>query len=208
MRDGALPIVLQRPTGNAPIAMKQIRLADIIVGLTGLMAVAASIWAVPGAGGFLGAGLALLMLAIAIVDFRHLIIPNELSAAALALAIINAVIAESPSIIETIAAAALRGSVTMLFFLALRSAYGWLRQREGIGLGDVKLAFVAGAWLEWIMIPVAIEIAALAALVAYGAWQALGGRQISLTTRLPFGLFFAPAIWLSWFFGAVIFGST
>jgi len=66
--------------------MKKIRSADLIVGLTGLVAAAASIWAVSGANGFLGAGLALLMLAIAVVDYRYFIIPNELTAAALALA--------------------------------------------------------------------------------------------------------------------------
>ena len=185
--------------------MKKIRSADLIVGLTGLVAAAASIWAVSGANGFLGAGLAMLMLAIAVVDYRYFIIPNELTAAALALAVINAILAQAPSMLESVAAAALRGAITMLFFLALRWLYGWLRQREGLGLGDVKLAFVAGAWLDWLMIPVAIEIAALAALMAYGAWQLFGRRPVNATSRLPFGLFFAPAIWLSWLLGAVLF---
>ena len=186
--------------------MKKISSADLIVGLTGLVAAAASIWAVSGANGFLGAGLAMLMLAIAVVDYRYFIIPNELTAAALALAVINAVLAQAPSMVESVAAAALRGAITMLFFLALRWLYGWLRQREGLGLGDVKLAFVAGAWLDWLMIPVAIEIAALATLMAYGAWQAFGRRPVNATSRLPFGLFFAPAIWLAWLLGEVIFG--
>jgi leader peptidase (prepilin peptidase)/N-methyltransferase len=198
-------MALQLPTENAPTSMKKISSADLIVGLTGLVAAAASIWAVSGANGFLGAGLAMLMLAIAVVDYRYFIIPNELTAAALALAVINAVLAQAPSMVESVAAAALRGAITMLFFLALRWLYGWLRQREGLGLGDVKLAFVAGAWLDWLMIPVAIEIAALAALMAYGAWQLFGKRPIDATSRLPFGLFFAPAIWLSWLLGAVIF---
>lgn len=188
-----------------PTAMKQIRLADVAAGLAGLAAAAASVWAVPGTGGFLGAGLALLMLATADIDYRYFIIPNELTAAALALAAVNAVLADTPSIAESVAAAALRGAVTMLFFLGLRWLYGRLRQREGLGLGDVKLAFVAGAWLDWAMIPVAIEIAALAALAAYGAWHAFGRRPVHATSRLPFGLFFAPAIWLSWLLGAVIF---
>lgn len=197
-------MALRPPSGNAPIAMKQLRPADIAVGLTGLAAAALSIWAAPGAGGFLGAGLALLMLAIALVDFRHMLIPNELSAAALALAIVNAAVMEWPSVAASIAAAALRGAVTMLLFLALRWAYAWLRRREGIGLGDVKLAFVAGAWLDWIMIPVAIEIAALVALMAYVGWRIVARRPFDAAARLPFGLFFAPAIWLTWLLGAII----
>jgi leader peptidase (prepilin peptidase) / N-methyltransferase len=69
---------------------------------------------------------------------------------------------------------------------------------RGIGLGDVKLAGVAGAWLDWPSIPIAVEIAALAALaVCLVRWLAFG-RAISATTRLPFGLFLAPAIWIAW----------
>ncbi|HEY1475593.1 MAG TPA: prepilin peptidase [Pseudolabrys sp.] len=184
--------------------MKQIRPAAVAVGLIGLTAAAASIGAVSGTSGYLGAGLALLMLAIAALDYRYLIIPNELNAAALALAVINAVVADPAAVVDGLASAALRGLVTMLVFLAIRTAYRWLRQREGLGLGDVKLAFVAGAWLDWLMIPLAIEIAALAALVTYGAWRVFGSRPIGPMSRLPFGLFFAPAIWLSWLIGALI----
>jgi leader peptidase (prepilin peptidase)/N-methyltransferase len=175
---------------------------DMTAGSIGLLATVASLWAVPGAGGVLGAGLALLMLAIAVIDYRHLIIPNELTAAALALALINAAIVEAPSMIESVAFALLRGTVVMLFFLGLRWGYGWLRKQEGLGLGDVKLAFVAGAWLDWTMIPIAIEIAALGALVVYGAAIALG-RQ-NMNGRLPFGFFLAPAIWITWLTAALL----
>jgi leader peptidase (prepilin peptidase)/N-methyltransferase len=197
-------MVLQIPTGNATISMKQIRLADLSVGLIGLVAAAASLWTAPGTSGFLGAGLALLMLVIAVIDHRYLIIPNELTAAAAALALVNAAVSQTPSIVDNVVTAALRGLITMLFFLGLRLAYGCLRQREGLGLGDVKLAFVAGAWLEWAMIPVAVEIAALAAILTYIVPR-ISPRPINTSTRLPFGLFFAPAIWLSWLFGVVFF---
>ena len=199
------PMTSEPSPANALTFMKQIRLADVILGMIGLAAVAASIWAVPGTGGFLGAGLALVMLAIAAIDYRYLIIPDELTAAALVLALINAAVVNAPSIVDGVAIAALRGLLTMSFFLGLRWIYGWLRKREGLGLGDVKLAFVVGAWLDWIMIPVAIEIAALGALVAYGAWRAIGKQALNPTSRLPFGLFFAPAIWLSWWLGALIY---
>jgi len=184
--------------------MKQIRPADFSVGLIGFVAIAASLWAAPGTIGFLGAGLALLMLAIAVIDHRYLVIPNELTAAALALALVNAAVSQTPSIVDNVATAALRGLIIMLLFLALRLGYRWLRQREGLGLGDVKLAFVAGAWLDWTIIPVAIEIAALVAILTYIVPR-ISRRPINATTRLPFGLFFAPAIWLSWLVGALIF---
>jgi leader peptidase (prepilin peptidase)/N-methyltransferase len=97
-----------------------------------------------------------------------------------------------------VAMALLRGAVLALSFLALRAAYKRLRGREGLGLGDVKLAGVAGAWLEWMTMPIAIEIAALTALTAYMLRLWLRRRPLRAAGRLPFGLFLAPAIWLSW----------
>ena len=194
-------------SANATTAMKQMRLADVAVGAAGLAAAAASVWAAPGIGGALGAVLALLMLAIAVIDYRSFIIPDELTAAALALALVYVAVTTAAPIVDSVAAAALRGVLCMLFFLGLRVLYRRLRGREGLGLGDVKLAFVAGAWLDWTMIPVAIEIAALAALGAYGTWRFFGGRSVTATSRLPFGLFFAPAIWLAWLAGALLFGA-
>ena len=172
--------------------------------LLGLSAATVSIWAAPGLPGFLGAGLALLMAAIAVIDGRHLIIPNELNAVALALALINAAALAPGALPESLAEALLRGAATFLLFFALRLAYRRLRGREGMGLGDVKLAFVAGVWLGWTLIPLAIEIAAVAALLAYLTWRALAKRPLKPAVLLPFGLFFAPAIWLAWFIGAVI----
>jgi leader peptidase (prepilin peptidase)/N-methyltransferase len=85
-----------------------------------------------------------------------------------------------------------------LSFQVLRAGYRRLRGREGLGLGDVKLAGVAGAWLDWTMMPVAVEIAALSALVAYLLRVWIRRRPLRAAGRLPFGLFLAPAIWLSW----------
>jgi len=170
----------------------------------GVVAVVLSIWAVPGLSGWLGAGLALLMLPIAVIDVRHLIIPDELSAAALALALIHAATDADTSPLPAIGAALLRGLIVMALFWALRLGYRRLRQREGLGLGDVKLAFVAGAWLEAMMIPVAIEIAALTALTGYLVTHFVGKKPVDARARLPFGLFFAPSIWLAWLLGAAV----
>jgi leader peptidase (prepilin peptidase)/N-methyltransferase len=43
----------------------------------------------------------------------------------------------------------------------------------------------------------AIDFAILSALAAVLAGMLLG-RSFTATTRVPFGLFFAPAIWIAW----------
>jgi len=49
----------------------------------------------------------------------------------------------------------------------------------------------------------AIEVAALAALAFFGLWHLAGGRTVRATSRVPFGVFLAPAIWLAWLIEAV-----
>lgn len=154
--------------------------------------------AVPGMRGVLGACLAIVMFAIAVVDARHFFIPDELTAASLGLGAIHAVIAGSESAGLALALAAFRGMVMALAFLAVRMVYHRLRGREGMGWGDVKLAGVAGVWLDWVTLPIAVEIAALAAIALYVLRQHVLSRPVRLGSRLPFGLFLAPAIWLCW----------
>ena len=107
------------------------------------------------------------MLAIAIIDGRRFIIPNWLNAAGMALAIVYAGVREPEAIGQAVAVAMLRGLAVALAFFSLRYGYAKLRGRQGLGFGDVKLAFVAGTWLDWMTIPIAIELAAFAAITTY-----------------------------------------
>lgn len=173
-----------------------VRAWTAIAGL-GIAVVAASLATAPNVGGALASGLALIAIAIALVDAHAFIIPDELNIAGLVLGLAYAGVAEQPAL-EAIAAALLRGLLLSLIFLAVRMAYRWLRNRQGLGLGDVKLAAIAGVWLDWPMIPIAVQIAATTALGVYLIRQLASGRSIRATSRLPFGLFFAPAIWLGW----------
>lgn len=161
-------------------------------------AVTTSLIVAPNVHGLFGAGLAILMIAIAAVDARSYLIPDELNSAAFILALAAAAFQNDGSAVEGLTATVARAVLLALAFLALRHAYRALRRRDGLGLGDVKLAAVAGAWLTWQTVPVVMEIAALAALAAYGAHRYLAGRPFQAAHRLPFGLFFAPAIWLGW----------
>jgi leader peptidase (prepilin peptidase)/N-methyltransferase len=170
----------------------------VACGAAVIVAVTASVLVVPGFAGILGAALALMMMAVAVIDARSFIIPDRLVLAALALGCLDAwMIQSATSAPLGLLLAVLRGLGVTAAFWTLRAAYVRLRGREGIGLGDVKLAAVAGIWLDFFAIVLAIEIAALAALTI-ALTRALRGRRVTGATAMPFGLFFAPDIWACW----------
>jgi leader peptidase (prepilin peptidase)/N-methyltransferase len=184
-------------------------LARLLFGLAAVVAVFASLLSAPGLIGVLGAGLAILMLTIALIDWRSFLIPDWLNAVALVLGLVHAAVQEADRLaapmLAAMAIALVRGGALALVFLTIRSVYAHVRGRQGLGLGDVKLAAVAGTWLGWWMLPIAMEIAALAALSVYLLRQFVSGRPVRATNRVPFGLFFAPTIWLCWLMETMVF---
>jgi leader peptidase (prepilin peptidase) / N-methyltransferase len=178
---------------------------ELAFGAAALLAFTASLVAVPGGRGLLGGGLALVVIAIARIDARELIIPNTFVLAALALGLCNAGLTSPAGVLDGLLFAVVRGAAFAFLFFVLQVGYRKLRRREGLGSGDVKLAAAGGAWLDWVMIPVVIEIAAAAALTVYLSSYLAGQRDepLRLTSRLPFGLFLAPAIWLGWLLQSV-----
>jgi leader peptidase (prepilin peptidase)/N-methyltransferase len=177
---------------------------EVLLSFALLTAVAASLVAAPGPDGLLGALLAALMLAIAVTDFRRYIIPNELTGAAFVLALFRAGFVGPEADGYAAMWAALRALAVALPFLALMAAYRYWRGRDGLGLGDIKLAAVAGAWLGFVTLFAVIELATLSALGAYVASGYVRKRPLKATAFLPFGLFLAPAIWLGWLAEALL----
>jgi leader peptidase (prepilin peptidase)/N-methyltransferase len=169
-----------------------------------LAAIGTSLIASPGPDGLFGAFLSVLMFAIAITDNSRYIIPNELTVAAFALAMLRAGIVGPEADWFGAVWAALRAATITVPLLALMIAYRRWRGRDGLGLGDIKLAAVAGAWLGWVTIFAVIEIATLAALGAYFVNAYLRKRPLKATAFLPFGLFLAPAIWIGWLAEALL----
>lgn len=166
--------------------------------LVGVGVLLSSFAIAPGVEGAFGGGLGLLMLGVASADARRFVVPNALSGGAFALGLVHSVIASPETAFDGLTAALARAALTAGALWAVRIAYRWLRGRDGLGLGDVKLAGAAGAWLSLPILPVAIEIAALAALAAYVLRQRRRMRVLRGASRVPFGAFLAPAIWLGW----------
>lgn len=181
----------------SPVSIRQWNYIRASAAGIAVLAVAISLIVAPNIHGVLGAGLAVIMAAIAAIDARYFIIPDQLNSAAIALGLISARFGTDSGMTE-VAWAITRGVTLAFVFFGLRLAYRTLRKKDGVGLGDVKLAGVAGVWLCWQTASVAIEIAALSALFVYVMYCYLSNQALRTSAHQPFGLFFAPAIWLGW----------
>jgi leader peptidase (prepilin peptidase)/N-methyltransferase len=141
------------------------------------------------------AGLGWALLTLAATDFRSFVLPDALTLP-VALAGLAVTALAAPERLGLHAAAAASGFVALA---ALGALYQRLRGRSGLGLGDAKLLAAAGAWLGPWLLPWVVLIASLAGIAAALAGR-LHGRPLDMATRIPFGLYLAPAIWVVWVF--------
>lgn len=137
--------------------------------------------------------IAALLLILSLIDLRAQILPDGLNLAL-------AVIALPASILvfgngwENVLLGGLLGAGV---FWAVGVLYMKRRGIEGLGMGDVKLMVGAGFLVTAELLPLAVIIASVTALAAFGI-AALAGRGGSgiAQLRLPFGPFLALAAWI------------
>lgn len=136
-----------------------------------------------GAGAVLPLGvLAALCLAIVLIDGRHYLIPDLISAPLLGLGLIWA-LAQGAPVVARVLAMAILG----LALLGLRAVFQRLRGRTALGLGDVKLMLGAAAWLPPDLLPALVFLSALSGLAETALRRPAQGR-------IAFGRHLAP--WL------------
>ena len=138
-------------------------------------------------------GLGWTMIAIAWVDAHQFRIPDVLSFPATAIGLLwTTPWLDAEMFIDHAASAVLASGGLWL----VRAVYGSLRGREGLGLGDVKLAATAGAWTGTAGIAPVLLLASLTALIVTVVLAKTGFKTYTSTTKVPFGTFLAPAIWV------------
>lgn len=136
------------------------------------------------------------LLLIAVVDGEHFWLPDRLTLPLLATGIVAAATLDRLSLVESLTGAAAGFGGLWL----VGRVYRWIRGREGLGGGDPFLLAAGGAWTGWIGLPGVLLWAALAGLSVVAARLLTGGR-ISGSDRLPFGVFLALGVWLTWLLG-------
>ena len=138
------------------------------------------------AGSVIRAGFLLAMLAVTWIDFDYRIIPDIISLPGIALGLAVGPWIGTGRLDSLIGAAVGAGAL-----LGAGTLYRWLRGVSGMGLGDVKLGGMLGAFLGWTGALLTILIGSFLGSIV-GIALVLSRRGTG-KTALPFGSFLAPA---------------
>jgi leader peptidase (prepilin peptidase)/N-methyltransferase len=126
--------------------------------------------------------LALHLIPIAWIDFRRLIIPNILN---LSLAIFG--FAVSVFVFDkTVKNVFLASGLTLAAFLLISKVYSVLRNRRGIGAGDIKFLGAAAAWTGLLGVPWVILIASISGLM-FAVASSVFGYAVKIDSRMASG---------------------
>ena len=144
-----------------------------------------------------------LMVAGAEVDARKFLLPDLVTWGAVICGILAAPLLNTAEPWAAIGEAIARAGCIAGVLVLLRAGYGWIRQIEGLGLGDVKLGAAIGAWLPLEAIPWCFGLATSGALLAVMLAR-LSGEPVMRTTKVPLGAFLCPALWIVFYADSVM----
>ena len=131
--------------------------------------------------------LTLLLLPLAVIDLEHHLLPDWLTIPGLAVGLLFSLARGIVPIADALVGAGLGALVPLLVIVIYRT----IRGVEGMGLGDVKLLAMIGAFLGWRGVLLTLCLGACAG-AAVGLGMIIAGRGRA-DTELPFGTFLAAA---------------
>ncbi len=137
--------------------------------------------------------LVLFLPAIAIIDWEHMIIPDELSIGGCVVGFVLSFFNPELAVTDSLIGIFIGGGL----LLAVGYLYQKLRGIEGLGGGDVKLAAMVGAFLGWKGLVLCVLGGSLAGSV-YGVALMAGGKGAQ--TKVPYGTFLAAGALLAAFY--------
>lgn len=142
-----------------------------------------------------------LLIALALIDYDHRILPDELTLGGAVVFLIYAFF--NPLLTPVNALAAAFGSA--LVFTGLYFFYLKVRKIEGLGQGDIKMMLLLGAFLGSHKLVIAVLIASIAGLLVGVFYILFKGKDLKL--KLPFGTFLSFGSYISLLWGADVFES-
>lgn len=143
-----------------------------------------------------GCALAVIILALAIVDLRHMVLPNWLNFALMGTGVAQGILLGRPDLIDGAIGALVGAGLLGL----LASVFRWARGIDGLGLGDQKFVAGAGFWTGWQELVLMLLVASMSALV-FVAIRSAQARKLEPASRLPFGPFLGLGTCVAWITG-------
>lgn len=125
----------------------------------------------------IGIVLVLLLVPVTLIDLDHHLIPNKITYPGAVLGIALVAVLETDSLVEHLVAAAGAGGFLLVAAIV---------QPRGMGMGDVKLAFVLGVYLGRAVVP-AIFVALIAGALVGATIIARMGVEKGRKAGIPFG---------------------
>ncbi|MCZ6727542.1 MAG: prepilin peptidase [Acidobacteria bacterium] len=126
-----------------------------------------------------------LMVALGLIDLEHMILPDKLTLPGIALGLALQPWIDGVTMLDALIGTLIGAGALIL----LINVWFWLREEEGMGLGDVNLMALIGAFLGWKGVLLALFSGALAGALVGLLLMAV--RRLALTSKLPFGTFLA-----------------
>ncbi len=135
------------------------------------------------------------LLVLGFIDFSHQVLPDVITLPGLVLALAYSFIRPDLAWTQALLGAAVGGGMILIII----GLYFVVRRREGMGLGDVTMMLLVGAFLGWRLAVLTLVLAALSgALVGI---LLIVFKKKGLQQALPFGSFLAPAAFASLLWG-------
>jgi leader peptidase (prepilin peptidase)/N-methyltransferase len=136
-----------------------------------------------------------LLLCLALIDFDHFLLPDKLTLPGIGAGLLLQPWLPRTSFAEA-ALGVLLGAGTLILIV---NVWYWLRSEEGMGLGDVNMLAMVGAFLGWQGAAVTLIVATVAG--ALTGLLLMASRKLGAGSRLPFGVFLSTGAAIALFLG-------
>lgn len=135
------------------------------------------------------------LIALGFIDYTHKVLPDAITYPGIVLAMIYSFFRADLKPLQALLGAVVGGG----FLLAAYGLYYLIRKKEGLGLGDVTLMLMVGAFLGWGLTLLTLMLGSIMGALV-GIFIILR-RKKTLQFALPFGTFLAPAAFIAFLWG-------
>jgi leader peptidase (prepilin peptidase) / N-methyltransferase len=124
------------------------------------------------------------MIVLFAIDLQHQILPNEITVPGIVIGLVAAAFLD-PGWRDALVGAVAGGASLWL----IAAAYRWLRRKEGLGFGDVKMLAMIGAFLGWKLMLLTLVFASFTGSLV--ALLLMVAGRADWQSKLPLGTFLA-----------------